>query len=149
MRGWLDGNEQSRRSMVAVGCIVASSLLGACTAPAHQVDLFDTSWTVVSIDDTPAIGSPRPRITFEDDGRTFTLETGCATFVGEQGYDTDGDALSFGLEDATERRSCTEEMASQEEVLLEAVLTTERWAVRSQDEITFSGQPPLQLTRDH
>lgn len=76
------------------------------------------------------------------------LATGCATWVGGQAYDTDGDALSFGLEDATERRSCTEELASQEELLLEAVMTTERWTVQSQDEITFLGKTSLRLVRN-
>jgi heat shock protein HslJ len=133
------------RAVIAV--IAANALFAACTAPARQVELLDTSWTVTSVDGQAAIGSPPPTLTFRDDGRTFVLMTGCAAWVGEYGLDTDGDALSFGLEEATDDQPCTEEVGAQEEMLLEAVLTTERWTVRSQDQITFLGETSLQLER--
>lgn len=134
---------------VARCCVIASWLLAACTAPARQVELFDTSWTVISVDDQAAIGSPPPVLTFRDDGRTFVLVTGCASWVGEYGLDTDGEALGFGLEDATDEQPCTEEVGAQEEMLLQAVLTTERWTVHSQDEITFLGESSMRLSRKH
>jgi heat shock protein HslJ len=102
---------------------------------------------VTSVGDQAAVGSPPPTLTFRDDGRTFVLVTGCASWVGGYGLDTDGDALSFGFDEATDQHPCTEETASQEEMLLEAVLTTERWTVQSQDEITFLGETSLQLER--
>lgn len=132
-------------SVVAV--IATTALFAACTAPARQVEVLDTSWTVTSVDDQAAVGSPPPMLTFREDGRTFVLVTGCASWVGEYGLDTDGDALSFGLEEATDDRPCTEDVGAQEEMLLEAVLTTERWTVRSQDQITFLGETSLQLER--
>jgi heat shock protein HslJ len=116
--------------------------LTACAITSREAttDLPGTSWELVDLDGTEAVGETPPSITFNDDG-TVNGSTGCNTFSGE--VTIEGSEVTFGPM-ATTRMACAEESVSeQEQAFLLAMEGVTGYTIDTQGRLVLEGDMPL------
>ena len=94
--------------------------------------LEGTTWTLVTVDGTPAVASDvAAEMTFADG--QVSGSTGCNTFNGS--YELDGDQLSFGPLAST-MMACEDALATQESTVFTILDAAESYAIDG-DELTI------------
>ncbi len=132
--------------------LAASPAVAACAllqpAPARQISLPGTSWTVGEIDGRPPGGGPYT-IAFSSAPETATIDGPCGSIVKGFTYDTDGDALGFGDSSSTQSRPCTNEEGVIQTELLSELGAVTGWRVASGSSIFLRahGVDVMQLRR--
>lgn len=139
--------EPRRRAFVLVVLFAAG---GCSNVPAQQLQLYGTSWEVISIGDTPL----RPQMsislhvgsTTDFDGTPIRIRTGCRTLTLGAVWDSSGAAISFELSPALEA-PCAPDLAQTDRAFFAALAAVESWSVESDQEITLHGSQDLRLRR--
>lgn len=122
--------------------LLALLAMSACAITSREAttELPGTSWTLVELDGSEAVGETPPSITFTDEGGV-TGSTGCNTFNGE--VTIDGAELSFGPL-ATTRMACLDEGASaQEHAFLLAMEDVTGYTIDSEGWLVLEGGASL------
>ena len=125
--------------LVVAACNSTGSGANTTPEPTSPADLAGTSWTLVSIGDTPAIEGAGARLSF-DSGGNVSGSTGCNSISGS--YALDGSALTFGPL-ATTRMACEDALMVQEVAVLEALSGVSGWGVDAYEMLHLTGDTEL------
>jgi heat shock protein HslJ len=125
--------------LVVAACDSTGSGANTTPEPTSPADLAGTSWTLVSIGDTPAIEGAGARLSF-DSGGNVSGSTGCNSISGS--YALDGSALTFGPL-ATTRMACEDALMVQEVAVLEALSGVSGWGVDAYEMLHLTGDTEL------
>jgi heat shock protein HslJ len=125
--------------LVVAACDSTGSGANTTPEPTSPADLAGTSWTLVSIGDTPAIEGAGARLSF-DSGGNVSGSTACNSISGS--YALDGSALTFGPL-ATTRMACEDALMVQEVAVLEALSGVSGWGVDAYEMLHLTGDTEL------
>jgi len=125
--------------LVVAACDSTGSGTNTTPEPTSPADLAGTSWTLVSIGDTPAIEGAGARLSFDSGGKV-SGSTGCNSISGS--YALDGSALTLGPL-ATTRMACEDALMAQEAAVLEALSTVSGWGVDAYEMLHLNGDTEL------
>ena len=124
-------------------------LVWGCSAPpAQQLNLYGTSWNVMSVGDV-AVPSGEMTIVFSGGGdpdQQATVRTGCRTLVVGVAWDDSGSAISFEAPAALSS-GCAADLAARDKALADAIEGTIDWSIDSSQEISLHGSADIRLRR--
>jgi META domain len=125
---------------------LCSLLISGCalSAPAHQLTLDGSSWTITALGGSDLVDGSKPTITFDTPA---TVNTGCRTALLGWDMDTDGASLVFDVVTLPSAPPCTADLRQQDDRLMSALGDIEAWSVDSPDEIVLNGRHNLRLER--
>jgi hypothetical protein len=135
---------------LALGALVAFSVLlwGCSRSAAEEMDLWGTSWAVVTVGDV-AVPPGEITLTFPSTAgldQTATIRTGCRTIVLAVAWDYSHDGMSFEAPPLL-ASACATDSAARDQALAKAIEGTTDWSIDGIEGITLHGSADIRLHR--